>query len=125
MNLSMFGRRNSKLVLIVLFTLFTIMENNITDNKQIAFQMYNIGRICIQACAMAYHTHLNETFTTKNRLRVHAYAFSLGKFTAAIAPFVLEYLTEDSFYVMTICNLLLFVLYWFQKETLNKALIDK
>jgi len=75
--------------------------------------------------AMTYHTHLNESFTTKDRLRVHAFAFTLGKFTAAIAPFVLEYLNEDSFYVLVLSSVFLFILYWFQEETLNKEMIDK
>jgi len=93
-------------------------------DKKFAFQMYNIARILIQICAMIYHTHLNESFSTKDRLSVHAYAFSLGKFTSAIAPFVLEYLSNDSFYALVLSSLVLFGMYWFQRETLNKALRD-
>ncbi len=69
--------------------------------------------------------HLSESFTTKDRLEVFSYAFIVGKFVAGFAPFIIEYLKDDEFFLVMIAStFVLMYIYFYQEETFGKPMED-
>jgi len=125
MNISWLGRRRSKLILLSIFILGNILTICVYQNIKLVFVIYNINKMFLFLSGTIFCTHLNESFTTKDRLEVFSYAFFLGKLTAAFAPFVTEYLSDIGYYfVVLVSSSLLMISYWFQKETLGSIMLD-
>ena len=125
MNIPALGRRISKMILLLFFICGTLLMLWIHNDINLVFNIYNINKIFLWLSGTIFCTHLNESFNTKDRLEVFAYAFFLGKTTAAFAPFVTEYLSDVSFYIVILTSSFLLMLsYSFQKETLGSAMLD-
>ena len=113
------------MILLFLFMCGTLLMLWIHNDINLVFNIYNINKMFLWLSGIIFYTHLNESFNTKDRLEVFAYAFFFGKTTAVFAPFVTEYLSDVSFYIIVLTSSSLLMLgYSLQKETLGNAMLD-